>query len=93
MGVPMNKHLRTKRRLSSHTWFFCFQDLKNICNPISTSNVANIVQFSKRKWKNYEIFCVERVQCSMMGELKKIKILNLKSLIVASLPLEYKEIL
>jgi len=29
----------------------------------------------------------------MMGELKKIKILNLKSLIVASLPLEYKEIL
>jgi hypothetical protein len=32
------------------------------------------------------------VQCSIMDELKQIRILNLKSWIIASLPLEYKEV-
>ncbi len=33
------------------------------------------------------------VQCSVMGEVEQIKILSLKSLIIASLPLKYKEVL
>jgi hypothetical protein len=46
--MPMNKRLRTQRRSNFHALFFCFQNLKNIRNlPSSTSNVANIVQFSK----------------------------------------------
>jgi hypothetical protein len=35
----------------------------------------------------------KRVQCSVMGEIEQIKILSLKSLIIASLPLKYKEVL
>jgi hypothetical protein len=33
------------------------------------------------------------IQCSMMGELKHIKISSLKYLIIASLFMEYKEVL
>jgi hypothetical protein len=33
------------------------------------------------------------IKCLVMGELKQIRILSLKSLIVASLSLQYKEIL
>jgi hypothetical protein len=42
--------------------------------------------------KIWDVWCKE-VQCSTMFELKQIKISNLISLIVASLPLEYKEFL
>jgi hypothetical protein len=37
----------------------------------------------------YGVFDISTIQCSMMGELKQIRISSLKSLIVASLPLEY----
>jgi hypothetical protein len=39
------------------------------------------------------MFGVKGVQCLVMGELKHIKILSLKLSIIASLPLEYKEVL
>jgi hypothetical protein len=35
------------------------------------------------------LFDISMIQCSMMGELKQFRILNIKSLIIASLPLEY----
>jgi hypothetical protein len=48
---------------------------------------------SLKEWRSYGMFGVKKVQCLMMGELKKIKISNLKSLIIASLSLKYKEVL
>jgi hypothetical protein len=42
--------------------------------------------------KIWGVWC-KGVQSLMMGDLKQIKILSLRSLIVASLPLDYKEIL
>jgi len=39
------------------------------------------------------MFCVKEFQCSKMGELNQIRSLTLKSMIIASLPLEYKEVL
>jgi hypothetical protein len=39
------------------------------------------------------MFGVKEVQCLRMGELKQIRILSLKSMIIASLSLEYKEVL
>jgi len=37
------------------------------------------------------VFDVRGVQCLVMGELRQIKILRVKSLIVASLALEHKQ--
>jgi len=39
------------------------------------------------------MFGVKGVQCSVIDELKQIKISSLKSWIVPSLPLKYKEVL
>jgi hypothetical protein len=39
------------------------------------------------------VFRVMGVQCLVMDELKQIRIWSLKFLIIASLPLEYKEVL
>jgi hypothetical protein len=39
------------------------------------------------------MFGIKRVKCFRMGELNQIRILSLKSMIIASLPLEYKEVL
>jgi hypothetical protein len=65
---------------------------KNICNPPpNTSNATKIVQFDKGMKKIWGAQC-KGVQCSMMGELKQIKILSLKFFIVASLLLDYKEV-
>jgi hypothetical protein len=44
---------------------------------------------SGKEWRRYEVFSVR----GLMSEFKQIKISNLKSLIVASLLLEYKEVL
>jgi hypothetical protein len=49
-----------------------------------------IAQFDKGMEKIWSVWCKE-VQCFVMGKLKYIKISSLKSLIVASLPLKYKE--
>jgi hypothetical protein len=51
-----------------------------------------IAQFNKGMMKLWGVWCKD-VQCSMMGELKQIKISSLKPLIIASFPLEYKEVL
>jgi hypothetical protein len=42
-----------------------------------------------KEWGKDGVFDISTIQCSMMGELKKIRTLSLKSLIVASLLLEY----
>jgi hypothetical protein len=42
-----------------------------------------------KEWGKDGVFDISTIQCSMVVELKQIKILSLKSLIVASLPLEY----
>lgn len=39
------------------------------------------------------MFGVKQVKCFRMGELNPISILSYKSMIIASLPLEYKEVL
>jgi hypothetical protein len=48
---------------------------------------------SLKEWRSYGMFGVKRVQCLVMGKFLKIKISNLKSLIIASLSLEHKEVL
>jgi hypothetical protein len=53
--------------------------LKNICSPPPrASKVANISQFHKGMGKKiWGVWC-KGVQCSVMGELKQIKISSLK---------------
>jgi hypothetical protein len=46
-----------------------------------------------KEWGKYEVFGVRGIQCSIMSKLKQIRILGLKSLMIASLPSEYKDIL
>jgi hypothetical protein len=43
--------------------------------------------------KLWDVLCNKGVQCLVMGDLKQIRISSLRSLIVASLPLESKEVL
>jgi hypothetical protein len=43
--------------------------------------------------KNEEAMGVRGVQCSVMGELKQIRISSFKYLILASLPVEHKQFL
>ncbi len=63
-----------------------------MCSPSpSPSNVENIAQFGEGI--GYGMFGVKEVECLRMGELKQIRILSLKSMIIASLSLEYKEVL
>jgi hypothetical protein len=50
---------------------------------------ANLI----KEWGKYGGVWCKGVQCSVIGELKEIKISSLKSWTVASLPLAYKEIL
>jgi hypothetical protein len=54
--------------------------------------MQKIIQFDKKMGKRWGV-CCKGVLCSMMGELKHIKILSLKYLIIPSLPLKYKEFL
>ncbi len=78
--------------MNPHTLFLCFWSSKNICSsPPSASNDVKIAQFSKRLGKIWCVWC-KGVQCSVMRELKQIRILKLKSLIVASLLMESEEI-
>jgi hypothetical protein len=66
---------------------------KNIyCPPPIVSNDVKFVQFDEGMGKIHGVWC-KGIQCSMMGELKHIKISSLKSLIIASLFMEYKEVL
>jgi hypothetical protein len=48
-----------------------------------------MIYFDKKKWAKYGMFGIRE----FMGELKLIKILILKYLIIDSLHLEYKEVL
>jgi hypothetical protein len=48
---------------------------------------------SIKEWERYGDVWWKEVQYPVMGELKQIRILSLKLWIVASLPLEYKELL
>jgi len=65
----------------------------SICSPSpSTFNATKFAQFNKLMGKTWVVWC-NGVQCLVMGELKHIKISNLKSLIVISLLLEEKEVL
>jgi hypothetical protein len=54
--------------------------------------LQKIAQFYKRMRKIWGVWH-KRVQCLAMGELKQIRILSLKCLIIVSLSLEYKEVL
>ncbi len=84
----MTKHRRTQRRLNLHTLFLSFWSSNNICNlRLITSNIVNIAQFGKGMVKIWGVWC-KGVQCLVIGELKWIRTSSLKSLIVASLPLE-----
>jgi len=53
-------------------------------------NVTKIVEFNKECGR-YGVFGVRGFQFSIMNELKRIRILNLKALIATSLPLESKK--
>jgi len=46
-----------------------------------------------KEWGRYGGVWCKEVQCLVMGELKQIKVLNVKFSIVASLPLEYEALL
>jgi hypothetical protein len=46
-----------------------------------------------KEWGRYGGVWCKEVQCPVMGELKQIKVLNVKFSIVASLPLEYEALL
>jgi len=48
---------------------------------------------SIKEWGRYGVVWWKEVQYPVMEELKQIRILSLKLWIVASLPLEYKELL
>jgi len=90
---PAKEHLRTQKRLKLHTLFLCFWNSRNICSlPPSTSNMVKIAQIEKGIRKDVECL-VLKVQCWTSGELQQIRISSLKSLIIASLPLEFKEVL
>ncbi len=56
------------------------------------SNATEIANLIKERGKYGGVWC-KGVQCSVIGELKEIKVSSLKSSTVASLPLAYKEIL
>jgi len=73
-----------------HTLFLYFFSWKNICNPPPTiSNTAKIAQFAKGIGKIWVVWC-KGVKCLLIGELKQIRISSLRSLIIPSLPMEYK---
>jgi hypothetical protein len=66
---------------------------KNICSPAPiVSNDVKFPQFDKRMGKIWGVWC-KGIQCLVMGEFKHIKISSLKYLIIASLLIEYKEVL
>jgi hypothetical protein len=48
---------------------------------------------SIKEWGRYGGVWCKEVQCPVMGELKQIRVVSLNFWIVASLPLEYKELL
>jgi hypothetical protein len=48
-----------------------------------------MIYFDIKKWAKYGVFGIR----GFMGELKPLKILSLKYLIIDSLHLEYKEVL
>jgi hypothetical protein len=67
--------------------------LKEKFSPsFSTFTAANVFQFGKGPGKIWGVWC-KGVLCLVMSDLKHNKISNLRSLIIASLPLEYKEFL
>jgi hypothetical protein len=80
----VGEHFRTQRRSNPHMWFPPLLKLKE--------HHKTIAQFDKGMEKIWSVWCKE-VQCLVMGKLKYIKISSLKSLIVATLPLKYKEAL
>jgi hypothetical protein len=53
---------------------------------------AKIAQLSKKMGKLLGVWC-KGAQCLSMVEIKQIMIRSLKSFVIASLPLEYKEVL
>jgi hypothetical protein len=46
-----------------------------------------------KEWARCVAFGVKGVWCLLMGDLKQIRISCLRSLIIASMPLEYNEVL
>jgi hypothetical protein len=89
----VNKHFKTQIRLNPRTLLLQFWSSKGMFNlPPNVSNIEKISQFDKGMHKIWDVWC-KGVQCSMMGKWKQIKIPSLRSLIVASLALEYKEVL
>jgi hypothetical protein len=76
-----------------YTFSFCFWSSKNICNPPpNASNAAWIAQYEKGMHKLWGVQC-KGTQSLMMSELKQIRILSSKSLVVAFLLPKNKEVL
>jgi hypothetical protein len=56
---------------------------------LTPSNILNLV----KEWGKISSVWWKGVKCSVMNELKHYRILSFKFFIIASLPLEYKEVL
>jgi hypothetical protein len=65
---------------------------KHFYSSFNASNIAKICQFDKGVGKIWGVWC-KGVQWQMMGDLKQIRISSLRSLIIASFLLKYKEVL
>jgi hypothetical protein len=62
--------------------FLCFSKSKNICNLSPNAfNVTKNAQFDKKLQNIWGVWC-KGVQCSVISELKEIKISNLKSWVI-----------
>ncbi len=59
--------------------------------PPNASNIAKMAQFNKGMWKLWGVW-YKGDQCLIMSEIKQIMILSLNFFVVASLPLDYKEV-
>jgi hypothetical protein len=80
---PVSEHLRTQRRLNPYTLFLCIWSLKKTCGPPPSFQHQKLAQFVKGMGKIWGVWW-KGVLYSVMSELKQIKILSLKSLIIAS---------
>jgi len=90
---PMSKHLKIQRKLNSHTLFpACETQIIFIGLHLLLPTSQKLLNLIKEQETYGGVWC-KRIQFLMMGEFLKIKILSLKSLIIASLPLEYREFL
>jgi hypothetical protein len=56
------------------------------------AGLSKTCSIQQRIGEEYRMFCVKEFKCSVMSELKQIRTLSLKSLIVGFSSGEYKEV-